>query len=101
LTEEQGARLQAIVRTMKSDAAVIGKSLVEAERDLDRSFKHRKATAASIDKQTAEIGRLMGQLRAVHLKAHLQATALLTPGQIQAYDVERGYAANAGTTSRQ
>ncbi|MGH7544628.1 MAG: hypothetical protein ACREKI_00435 [Gemmatimonadota bacterium] len=40
----------------------------------------------------AEWGRLQGELRAVHLWAHVETARLLTPAQIERYDELRGYA---------
>jgi hypothetical protein len=44
----------------------------------------------------ARIGRLQGQVRQVHLDAHIEQTALLTPAQIAKYNRLRGYEASGG-----
>lgn len=91
LNDAQSQKLDAVVKTMKADSIELGQAIVDAERQLDLAFKNHTANAASIDTLTQKIAVLMGKLRAVHLKAHLQATALLTPKQIADYDRERGY----------
>jgi hypothetical protein len=100
LSEDQAQKLETVVKSMKADSIDLGKSIVDAERQLDLSFKNHTASAASIDAQTQRIAVLMGKLRAVHLKAHLQAAALLTPKQIADYDRERGYAQASADQTR-
>jgi hypothetical protein len=95
LDQAQTRQLDNIVQTMRADAIALGQSIVQAEKQLDLQFKQGKASAASVDAQTRKIALLTGQLRAVHLKAHLQASALLSAAQIAEYDTARGY----GTSS--
>ena len=40
---------------------------------------------------TAEIAKLQGEVRFVHLKAHLEMRQVLTAEQIEKYDQLRGY----------
>jgi len=41
-----------------------------------------------------EASRLEGELRFVHLKAHVELRAVLTPEQVARYDALRGYRAH-------
>ncbi|MES2936791.1 MAG: Spy/CpxP family protein refolding chaperone [Pseudomonadota bacterium] len=91
LTREQVHKLDAIVKAMRADAIRLGGNLIDAERQLDTGFKTRAIDAAAIESQSERIGLLNGKLRAVHLKAHLQASALLTPDQVARYQRARGY----------
>ena len=61
--------------------------------ELDRAFKSGKADEASVRSITARIGELQGQLRAVHLIAHLKTKQMLSAQQVVAYNQARGYAA--------
>lgn len=90
------ARVQAIFDEMQADAIRLGLQLIEAERELDRSFAERTIDEARLAALTARSAELEGELRAVHLAAHLSVTRLLTPQQIHAYDAMRGY--NGGET---
>jgi Spy/CpxP family protein refolding chaperone len=54
-------------------------------------FAGERIDARSLRAAVAEIARLQGELRAVHLEAHLEMKAILTPGQVEAYDHRRGY----------
>jgi Spy/CpxP family protein refolding chaperone len=92
LTPDQRSRIEAIRADMKERAVALGETVVTAEAELDHLFASRSITEASLAEKTAEIARLQGELRAVHLAAHLATTAVLTPHQIARYDALRGYA---------
>ena len=49
---------------------------------------------------TAAIGDLQGRLRAAHLAAHAETRAVLTEGQVRAYDALRGYSRAEGAPER-
>jgi Spy/CpxP family protein refolding chaperone len=96
LTAEQKARTEAVFTRMEADARDLGRVLVERETTLDRLFASRRITREQLAATLEEIGRLQGQLRKVHLEAHLAQTEILTPEQISRYDELRGYGAAAG-----
>jgi len=50
----------------------------------------RLATSSSQTREL-EIGHVHEELRRVHLQAHLEQAAILTPERIAAYDALRGY----------
>lgn len=95
LTREQRDATQALMQAHKAEARALGEQLVQAERDLDEAFRSRALTEAAIDRHTAAIAQLQGQLRAAHLRTHLRQTALLTPQQVAHYQQLRGYATAA------
>ncbi len=86
LTEVQTREVEAIMSAMSERARHLGEQIVEAERALDIAFSGHTITTA-----TAEIADLRGRLRAAHLGAHLETTALLTMQQRHQYQVLRGY----------
>jgi hypothetical protein len=49
------------------------------------------ATKARVNSLVATLGTLQGTLRAIHLAAHLDTTAVLHPWQIGRYTELRGY----------
>jgi hypothetical protein len=69
----------------------LGKDVVGAERGLDHAFGSHTADEGSIGALTADVARLLGELRAEHLKTHLAQTALLTSEQVALYAELRGY----------
>lgn len=92
LTPDQVAAVQASFRRMEAAAKPLGAELVARERDLDAQFRQRTMTPARLGPDTEAIGSLQGRLRAIHLAAHLETRAVLSPAQIAAYDMLRGYA---------
>ena len=91
LTPEQGAHAQRIFDRMQLEARRLGGEIVERERRLSDAFAAHRVAAADLAVETEALGRLYGRLRATHLRAHVELTALLTPSQIARYDAMRGY----------
>lgn len=92
LTPDQINAARASFERMATAAKPLGAILVQRERSLDDAFKNGGLNRDALSQQTAEIGALQGQLRAVHLTTHLETRALLTSGQTATYDSLRGYA---------
>jgi Spy/CpxP family protein refolding chaperone len=93
LTPDQKARTEALFKNMQARAITFGKELVEEERALDSLFASHSMTPDALASSLARIGRLQGQVRQVHLQAHLEQTALLSPEQVRQYNRLRGYGA--------
>lgn len=98
LTENQRVLVEAIQDRMLTRARELGARVVEQEQALDRRFAHGHVDQDVLDTLTGEIGRLQGELRAVHLGAHLETRAVLDEEQRQAYQRLRGYAPGEGGT---
>lgn len=95
LKNEQRAKIQAIFDRMHRKASETGARIVELESALDGAFKLETVTPESLQKMTADIATLQGGLRFVHLVAHIEARALLTPHQRHEYARLRGYSDGA------
>jgi Spy/CpxP family protein refolding chaperone len=93
LTPEQHADITAIFERMNERAQELGEQIIGAEETLSRRFEHEHIDSATVASSTEEIGRLYGELRYVHLAAHLALKEILTNEQIAVYDRLRGYAA--------
>lgn len=91
LTPEHVSVIQASFERMSAAAKPLGAAWVEMERGLDQVFRDGTVTAKALERRTAEIAPVQGELRAVHLTAHLEMRQVLTPFQIAAYDKFRGY----------
>ena len=91
LTLDQKSKTEVLFKKMQARAIPLGKELVEEERALDRLFASRAVNSQSLAQALARIGRLQGQVRQVHLDAHVEQTALLTPPQVEKYNRLRGY----------
>ena len=95
LSDEQRDKTQALHKTMRERAQALGGGIIEAERTLDRAFAAGRIDQASLQSQVGAIATLQGELRAVHLAAHLTQRALLTSEQVARYDALRGYQGGA------
>jgi hypothetical protein len=89
----QIAALEALFAAMQGDAIAVGEELIALETALDRAFRERTITAATLLELTTRIGETQARLRYIHLAAHLQTPALLSEAQIARYNALRGYAA--------
>ena len=92
LTGEQRATAQALRAEVAARAPELGSRIVGMERHLDALFASGEATPQAVDRITGHIARTQGELRALHLRAHLAMRDALTPEQVAAYDRLRGHA---------
>ncbi|MDE0344132.1 MAG: hypothetical protein OXK82_13360 [Deltaproteobacteria bacterium] len=91
LTRKQIARIEAIHAKMKTRAIAKGEAILQAEQHLGNLFAAGRPTAAETNRMTEHLGIMRGQLRAIHLLAHIESTRELTAEQIEHYDRLRGY----------
>ena len=101
LSKDQLDRTKETYDEMHKDAVSIGRQIVEKERILDNSFANQEIDEKNLMEMTVEIGRLKGELRAVHLKAHLAMKGILSSHQVDKYDELRGYQRNGGKHKHQ
>ena len=76
---------------MHSEAIRLGRQLVDKERALDKAFVLGTVGMTPLKQLTEGIEELRGQLRDVHLAAHINVRSTLTREQIESYDRLRGY----------
>lgn len=91
LTAVQRSRTQELTDAMRAETVPIGSRIVGEEAALDRLFADKTVTSASLAEATRLIATSQGDLRAAHLRYHLQMVDLLTPDQISGYNRLRGY----------
>ncbi len=91
LSADQAAATQRIYDSMKQRAVELGTRIVELERRLDRAFADRTIDDEQLQTLTGAIARARGQLRAVHLGAHLELANVLSAAQRDTYARLRGY----------
>ena len=97
LSSEQVTRVQEIARTMASEARRVGGLVLDTERELALAFRDGGIDAMNLRGRVERIAALRGELRVVHLRAHLETRAVLDPAQIARYAELRGYALDGGT----
>jgi Spy/CpxP family protein refolding chaperone len=95
LSDEQRNKTEALHKAMRERAQALGGRIIEAERTLDQTFVAGQIDPTSLQAQVGAIATLQGELRAVHLAAHLAQRALLTSEQVARYDALRGYLGGA------
>jgi Spy/CpxP family protein refolding chaperone len=93
LTSAQRATAERLMAAMREKAVTLGEQVIEAEAALGRLFGAGTASAAAVSAATDRVALLRGELRAVHLVAHLGMRDALTEEQRAAYDRLRGYGA--------
>jgi hypothetical protein len=91
LTASQLQQVTAVYDRMNAAAKLLGSELITREQALDRLFATGEIIPDRLAAATTAIGSLQGQLRSVHLLAHLETRALLSPDQIARYQQLRGY----------
>lgn len=91
LSAEQETAIQTAFEQMQAEAKQVGQEIIENEQQLSLAFASQTVTTASLEEQTQGLAELYGKLRAVHLKAHLEITPLLSSEQILKYNELRGY----------
>ena len=96
LTQSQFNETTLLFETMRTKAIKLGRLLVDKEGDLDRAFASNAINPESLRSLLSEIAELEGQLRYVHLEAHLKQKSLLSSSQIEQYELSRGYRHHAG-----
>ncbi len=89
LTPAQEARAQALMRAMFTESRPKSARLLEAEARLRRIFTDGAADEASVRAAAAEVERLRGEVRLVHLLTHLKTRDLLTEDQRRIYHEAR------------
>jgi Spy/CpxP family protein refolding chaperone len=92
LTPEQVEQVQALFDTMQPQAIELGQAILAAEAQMEAGFRNQTIDEATLDTQLQQIADLQAQLRFVHLSTHLATVEILSPHQIQQYNVLRGYA---------
>ena len=76
---------------MKEQAVDLGRQIIENEKELESLFRQTEITSDAVQAQTRKIAELQGNLRAVHLEAHLEMKKILSPPQVEKYNRLRGY----------
>lgn len=87
----QRREVERIHADMHSRAVAKGQEVLAAEAELARHFRHRHIDAETLGEIAGRIAGLRGELRVIHLLAHLETRAIMTSEQVAAYRDLRGY----------
>jgi Spy/CpxP family protein refolding chaperone len=91
LSAEQREATTAAFEAMHAEAVRLGEEIVGLERRMDALFASGEMDESRLRALVAEAGRLQGELRYAHLRAHLTMRSILTAEQVATYDRLRGY----------
>jgi Spy/CpxP family protein refolding chaperone len=91
LSEEQRAAIRRIYIETIDKARKVGRKVVDAEAELSEAFVRGAITEARLRSLVMKVTELRGQLRLIHLMAHLKTKKLLTAEQVEKYETLRGY----------
>ena len=97
LTPEQQAGVQQVFDAMEREAKRLGARMVADEQALEAAFRGGALTDTELSGRVTRLAAMHGELRQVHLRAHLETRALLTAAQVARYDEVRGYSSSAPT----
>ena len=92
LSPDQRRRVEASFQSMQAEARTLGQAYVAAEAVLDRAFAEGPTTPERVRALTEAAARAEGEIRAVHLTAHLDMMSTLTPDQVATYNRLQGHA---------
>ncbi len=91
LTDRQRMEIELIYQNMSNNAKSIGSAIIGVEQDMDEAFANKTITEEDLIALLDKSANLYGQLRFVHLSAHLDTAQIMTTEQIQMYNEMRGY----------
>ena len=91
LTDRQRLEIELIYQNMSNNAKSIGSAIIAIEQDMDEAFANKTITEENLIAMLDKSANFYGQLRFVHLSAHLDTAQIMTTEQIQIYNEMRGY----------
>ena len=91
VSADQRQRIQQVFNEMEREAQRLGVRILEEERQLEAGFSEASMTANDLRSRVARIAALRGDLRTIHLSAHLATRAILSDAQVARYNQLRGY----------
>ena len=71
---------------MNANAKRIGNALINVEEQIDTLFVNKSITNSTLYQLLEESASIYGELRYVHLNAHLETMKILSPKQIALYN---------------
>jgi Spy/CpxP family protein refolding chaperone len=95
LSETQRTATQQVYDRMHQEAVRLGALIVDKERELDHLFATQAVDSQNLQDVVKQIAQLQGDLRVVHLRAHIEMKRVLSREQIDKYDELRGYTSSA------
>lgn len=92
MSADQTMKARTLFERVKASGVAKGEEIVKAEEALFRAFKDGSIADETLEQKILEIAKLRGELRFVHLRAHLLMALVLTSGQVKRYNELRNHA---------
>jgi len=92
-SSEQIEQVRSIFEAMRGDAKRVGARILDEEGQLETAFRTATITEPDLRARVARIAALQGELRVIHLRAHVATRAILSDAQVARYNALRGYTA--------
>lgn len=93
LTADQERAIARLFAAMEDEAKEAGARVLAEHAALEAAFRNRTITDAELEARGAALAAAYGEVRLVHLRAHLATIDVLTPHQVALYNEARGYGA--------
>lgn len=100
LTDEQARAVRGLFEQMSQEARRLGGLIVQEEHELEAAFRQGAIDETQLRRRVERIAGLRGELRLVHLRAHLLTRRLLSEEQILHYNHVRGYSTEGHAKQR-
>ncbi|WP_321449121.1 hypothetical protein [uncultured Cohaesibacter sp.] len=91
LDDEQIEKLEALYGQMTSEARAEAETYIALEAKLEKEFSSGRINDGLLRTALGYIEESRRKLRYIHLSAHLEATKIVTPEQVEHYNILRGY----------
>lgn len=98
---DQVQQVRLIFDGMKVDAQRVGAEILREEESLEAAFRASTITEYDLRLRVTRIAKLQGELRGIHLRAHLATRAILSAAQLARYNELRGYTTSPADHPRQ
>lgn len=95
LSDTQRGQVERLFGLMQGEAQRVGENYIEAEQALDAAFADPTLDPVVLAGLVVAATNALGELRMIHLAAHIETRQILTDAQIETYNMQRGYGADA------
>lgn len=95
LSDVQRGQMERLFGLMRAEAQRVGGNYIDAEQALDAAFGDPTLDPVVLAGLVVASTNALGELRMIHLAAHIEARQILTDTQIETYNMQRGYDAGA------
>lgn len=96
LDADQLRRTEALHETVRERAGALGRDLITVEAELETTFAEASISRERLVELVSRSARIEGQIRLIHLQAHLEQLELLDDEQVAEYMRLRGYGKETG-----